>query len=224
MANNFLDDLGIDAATFEAAKDSTVTEAFEVLASGALPGTIESMVLYKNTFGGTNLKVDVKLDESERVLTYRADIGRTKKPTAEQVKNKQEGDINDGFVTRLKSIGLATNVDIATLKVGDATKVNSFGKECGGQFLLGCNGKPVIALVRHSVDTNKAEGEQYRDSNDIEGVTFKGSDDIDLFEAKIEKSANGTFGFKGYVKKAAANSSAPEASAEDKEKLAKMDF
>ncbi len=207
----FLNDLDLDKDAFDAAKDSTVTEAFEVLKSGAYDATVESIVLYKNQFDGTSLRVNIKIAENDRVLTYRQDISKT----------KADNTVNEGFLSRLKSICSATNFDVDKFKTGEAVKINSFGKECNGQYLLGVNGKSVTALVRHSVDTTKAEGESYRDSNDIEGITHKGAEDITLFADKIAKN-DGLFNYKGYVK-GGTKKSTPATSSE-KEEIKALDF
>lgn len=195
MAENFLDSIGIDANEYNEASDSTVTEAFEVLPSGVYPGKVKEIILFISEFKdkqtqqvteSTQLKVVIEVtatvngNEVTRALSYRNDIGKTKK----------DGTTNAGFLARLKSLESATGVEVATLTQGDATKVNSYGKECAGQYLNGMNGKPVQALVRFSRDSNKAIGEAYRDSNDIEGVCAPGSEDIEKFNEKVEKALN----------------------------------
>ena len=208
---DLLADLGIDQASYDENSGSTVTEAFQLLESGAYPATVEEVVLYKDSFGGTNLKITVLTKEDERKITFRKDVGKTLK----------DGKINEGFVARLKSLCEAANVDVNSLTTGDSVKVNSFGKECDGQLLLGLNGKNVLALVRMSVDSNKAEGESYRESNDLEGLTSSGSEDADKFAAKIEKN-KGTFTYKGW-KKSGGSDNKP-ASNEDKQALKDLDF
>ena len=141
------------------------------------------------------VNVTVKHNDSERTLSFRDDIGKNLKQTDEEKKDNKPGKINEGFVARLKSLCTAANVEISALKDGPATKVKSFGKDCEGKFILGLNDRSVQVLVRHSVDTTKAEGEAYRDSNDIEGVLPAGHDDIAIFEAKIAKN-NGLFNYK----------------------------
>ena len=226
MSTDLLASLGITEDQFAAAKDSTVTEAFEVMPSGVYQGKIKEVILYKNKFGGEMLQVNVavKYNDSERTLSFRDDIGKNLKQTDEEKAEGKPGKINEGFVARLKSICTAANVEISALKDGAATKVKSFGADCEGKFILGLNDKPVQCLVRHSVDTTKAEGAQYRDSNDIEGVLSKGHEDIATFEAKVVKN-NGIFNYKGYVKKDAANTSSGSAgSAEVQEAAKKLDF
>ena len=225
MSTDLLASLGITEDQFAAAKDSTVTEAFEVMPSGVMPGKIKEVILYKNSFGGETLKVSVivKHNDAERTLSFRDDIGKNLKQSDEEKAAGKPGKINEGFIARLKSLCTAANVEISALKDGPATKVKAFGKECEGKFLLGLNDKSVQCLVRHSVDSNKPEGEAYRDSNDIEGVLPKGHEDIAKFEAKVEKN-KGIFTYKGYVKKDAANTSSSAGSAEVQDAAAKLNF
>ena len=225
MSIDLLASLGITEDQFAAAKDSTVTEAFEVMPSGVVPGKIKEVILYKNKFGTETLQVNVvvKHNDAERTLSFRDDIGKNLKQTDEEKTAGKDGKINEGFVARLKSLCTAANVEISSLKEGTATKVNSFGAECEGKFLLGLNEKPVQCLVRLSVDTTKAEGEAYRERNDIEGVLPKGHEDIATFEAKVAKN-NGIFNYKGYVKKDAANTSGSAGSAEVQDAAAKLNF
>lgn len=226
MSTDLLASLGITEEQFAAAKDSTVTEAFENMPSGVYPGKIKEVILYKNAFGGEMLQVNVtvKHNDSERTLSFRDDIGKNLKQSEEEKTAGKPGKINEGFVARLKSLCTAANVEISNLKDGAVTKVKSFGKDCEGKFLLGLNDKPVQVLVRLSVDTTKAEGEAYRERNDIEGVLPKGHEDITKFEEKVAKN-NGIFNYKGYVKKDAANSTSGSAgSAEVQEAAKKLDF
>ena len=225
MSTDLLASLGITDEQFAAAKDSTVTEAFENMPSGVMPGKIKEVILYKNSFGGEMLQVNVvvKHNDADRTLSFRDDIGRNLKQTDEEKAANKDGKINEGFVTRLKSLLTAANVEISALKDGPATKVKSFGKDCEGKFLLGLNDKPVQVLVRLSVDTTKAEGEAFREKNDIEGVLPVGHEDIATFEAKIEKN-KGIFNYKGYVKKDTANTSGSAGSEEIKDAAKNLNF
>ena len=225
MSTDLLASLGITDEQFAAAKDSTVTEAFENMPSGVMPGKIKEVILYKNSFGGEMLQVNVvvKHNDAERTLSFRDDIGKNLKQTDEEKKENKPGKINEGFVARLKSLCTAANVEISALKDGPATKVKSFGKDCEGKFLLGLNDKSVQVLVRLSVDTTKAEGEAYRERNDIEGVLPKGHEDIATFEAKVEKN-KGIFHYKGYVKKDVSASGSSAGSEEVKAAAEKLDF
>lgn len=221
---SILDTLGISEEQYEKAKDSTVTEAFEVAPSGVYDGKVKEVIIYKNKFGGETLKVNFafKYNDQERTISYRDDIGKNLKQTDEEKKENKPGKINEGFLARLKSLSAATNVDLADVKEGSATEVNSFGAKCEGKFYLGFNDKKVKLLVRHSQDSNKAEGEAYRDSNDIEGVTSANHEDIEKFTAKVAKQADGIFKYKGYVKDGAKKDSA--AQEEVKEKAKNLDF
>ena len=225
MSTDLLASLGITEDQFAAAKDSTVTEAFEVMPSGVVPGKIKEVILYKNKFGTETLQVNVvvKHNDAERTLSFRDDIGKNLKQTDEEKAEDKPGKINEGFVERLKSLCTAANVEISALKNGPATKVKSFGADCEGKFLLGLNDKSVQCLVRLSVDTTKAEGEAFREKNDIEGVLPKGHEDIATFEAKVEKN-KGIFNYKGYVKKDTANTSGSAGSAEVKDAAANLNF
>ena len=226
MSTDLLASLGITDEQFAAAKDSTVTEAFEVMPSGVVPGKIKEVILYKNKFGTEMLQVNVvvKHNDAERTLSFRDDIGKNLKQTDEEKAAGKDGKINEGFVARLKSLCAAANVEISSLKEGTATKVKSFGADCEGKFLLGLNDKSVQCLVRLSVDTTKAEGEAFREKNDIEGVLPKGHEDIATFEAKVEKN-KGIFNYKGYVKKdTAANTSGSAGSTEVQDAAAKLNF
>ena len=220
---SILDTLGISEEQYEKAKDSTVTEAFEVAPSGVYDGKVKEVIIYKNKFGGETLKVNFafKYNDQERTISYRDDIGKNLKQTEEEKEAGKPGKTNEGFLARLKSLSAATNVDIADAKEGGEAKVNSYGAECAGKYILGFNDKKVQVLVRHSQDSNKAEGEPYRDSNDVEGVTSKGHEDVDTFTAKVEKN-NGIFKYKGYVKDGAKKDSA--ASKEVQEKAKNIDF
>ena len=167
------------------------------------------------------VNVVVKHNDAERTISFRDDIGKNLKQTEEEKAAGKPGKTNEGFLARLKSLSAATNVDIADAKEGGEAKVNSYGAECTGKYILGFNDKKVQVLVRHSQDSNKAEGEPYRDSNDVEGVTSKGHEDVDTFTAKIEKN-NGIFKYKGYVKDGAKKDNA--ASKEVQEKAKNIDF
>lgn len=221
---SILDTLGISEEQYEKAKDSTVTEAFEVAPSGVYDGKVKEVIIYKNKFGGETLKINFtfKYNDQERTISYRDDIGKNLKQTDEEKKENKPGKINEGFVQRLKSLCTATNVDLADVKEGATTEVNSYGAKCEGKFYLGFNDKKVKLLVRHSQDSNKAEGEAYRDSNDVEGVTSANHEDIEKFSAKVEKQADGIFKYKGYVKDGAKKDSA--AQEEVKEKAKNLDF
>ena len=219
---SLLENLGISTEEFQAAKDSTVVEAFEVMPSGVYSGKVKEVIIYKNKFGGDTLKINFAVEfNGVRVISFRDDIGKNLKQTEEEKAAGKPGKTNEGFLARLKSLSAATNVDIADAKEGGEAKVNSYGAECTGKYILGFNDKKVQILVRHSQDSNKAEGEPYRDSNDVEGVTSKGHEDVDIFTAKVEKN-NGIFKYKGYVKDGAKKDSA--ASKEVQEKAKNIDF
>ena len=58
MSTDLLASLGITDEQFAAAKDSTVTEAFEVMPSGVVPGKIKEVILYN-----FNLKNFIEKDD-----------------------------------------------------------------------------------------------------------------------------------------------------------------
>ena len=80
---SLLENLGISTEEFQAAKDSTVVEAFEVMPSGVYSGKVKEVIIYKNKFGGETLKVNFtfKYNDQERTISYRDDIGKNLKQT-----------------------------------------------------------------------------------------------------------------------------------------------
>lgn len=215
MANaGFLDTLGIDKEKFDAASASTVTEAYEVLESGAYPATIKNMIMYKNAFDGTTLRIEVELTESKRTLSFRSDVGKL-------LKDKT---LNGGFLSRLKSVAEACNFNADEFAIGAEIKFQTYGKEVVGNVVTGVIGKKVVALVRKSEDTDRDEKDTYRLSNDIEGVTQKGTEDFTTFMEKVEKAEGAPFKFKsGYKPKGTPKTSAANTE-EAKKDLADVDF
>lgn len=212
---SFLDTLGINKETYEAASASTVAEAYEVLESGAYPATIKNMIMYKNQFDGTMLRVEVELVEPKRVLSFRSDVGKLLK----------DGTPNNGFLSRLKSIAAACNFDADNFAIGAEHKFQTYGKEVVGNVITGVLGKKVVALVRKSEDNDRPENDNYRIANDIEGITQKGTEDYETFTEKIEKQAGKAFGFKsGYKPKGTTAAASTANSAETKKDLAEVDF
>lgn len=215
MSTNFLDSLGISQEAFNEASESTVSEGYEVLPSGAYPAKIKQVILYKNKFEGTMLRFEVELTDSKRVLSFRSDVGK-------ELKDKT---INNGFLSRLKSVAAACNFDAANFTIGAEVKFNSYGSEIKGNLLNGVNDKPVIALVRMSEDTDRPAEDTYRISNDIEGVTQKGSEDLELFETKLAKAEGKPFKYKSGWKPKGSKAAASGASTEQAKKdLDKVDF
>lgn len=215
MSAGFLDTLGISAEQYDQASASTVTEAFELLPSGAYPATMKSMTLYKNKFDGTMLRVEVELTESKRTLSYRGDVGKLLK----------DGTVNQGFLARLKSIAEACNFDANNFKTGAEVKFNSYGSEVTGTSLLGVIGKPVIALIRQSEDTDRPEADLYRLMNDLEGVTTKDSEDYTKFVEKVEKAEGKPFKYKsGYKPKGSGTAGATAGTAAAKAEVEDVDF
>lgn len=216
MSNtSFLDTLGIDKTKFEEASASTVAEAYEVLESGAYPATIKNMIMYKNAFDGTTLRVEVELVEPKRTLSFRSDVGKLLK----------DGTVNGGFLSRLKSIAAACNFDADNFAIGAEHKFQTYGKEVTGNVITGVIGKKVVALVRKSEDTDRPETDTYRISNDIEGITQKGTEDYETFAEKVEKAAGKAFTYKsGYKPKGASRTSSAASDAETKKDLEQVDF
>ena len=81
MSIDLLASLGITEDQFAAAKDSTVTEAFEVMPSGVVPGKIKEVILYKNKFGTETLQVNVvvKHNDAERRKNWKPREAKYKK-------------------------------------------------------------------------------------------------------------------------------------------------
>lgn len=216
MSNaSFLDTLGIDKTKFEEASASTVAEAYEVLESGAYPAIIKNMIMYKNQFDGTMLRVEVELLEPKRTLSFRSDVGKLLK----------DGSVNGGFLSRLKSIAAACNFNADDFAIGAEHKFQSYGKEVIGNVVTGVLGKKVIALVRKSEDTDRPENDTYRISNDVEGIAQKNTEDYETFAEKIEKQAGKAFTFKsGYKPKGSTATNSAANSAETKKALDEVDF
>jgi len=204
-----LNELGIDKEVYEEASESTVGEGFSLLESGVYDGEIKNVIIYKNPyFDATMLRVEIDVDG--RILSFRKDVGKL----------LQSGEPNKGFVSRLKSIAKATNVDINDMTIGKDIQFKMFGKDVDGKQINGVNGKKVKVLVRKSLDTDRPEDDQYRESNDIEGITWAGSEDIEKFTAKVEKH-NGIFKWKsGYKPK----KTSAEPTEDQKKAVEDMDF
>lgn len=198
---SILEQLGTTAAAYEEAKGSSVTATFEPLASGAYKATVKSVMVYVNRFGGTQMKYIVNLTDSDRDIEFRQDIGAT-------LKAEKEGEVgapNLGYASRLKQFAFASGVELDALTLDSVkTKHKIFGTDQEVTLIKGMVGKPVLALVRLSDDTNKAEGESYKISNDLEGVCAmngidaSGEDAKAIFLAKVEK--NPVFKYKGKQK------------------------
>lgn len=216
MSNaSFLDTLGINKETFENASASTVAQAYEVLESGAYPAVIKNMIMYKNSFDGTMLRVEVELVEPKRTLSFRSDVGKLLKDQT----------VNGGFLARLKSIAAACNFNADEFAIGAEHKFQSYGKEVTGNIVTGVLGKKIVALVRKSEDTDRPETDTFRIANDIEGITQKGTEDFETFAEKIEKQAGKAFAFRsGYKPKGSTAANSTANSAETKKDLAEVDF
>lgn len=208
---SILEQIGTTEENYNSATGAASIAAWEPLQSGAYKATIKSVFVYKNTFGGNTMKYIVSLtDHPDRDIEFRQDISaKLKKDEATGV----EPD-NLGYANRLKQFAHAAGVTLEALSTSPTPiKHKIFGKDTDVTEVLGMKGKPIIALVRLSEDTEKAEGESYKFSNDLEGVCAMNGTDASgenaqaLFEAKIEKSP--VFKFKGKAKKGAATTDAP---------------
>lgn len=198
---SILEQIGTTSEAYAEAKGASVTAAFEALPSGAYKATVKSVMVYVNRFGSTQMKYIVNLTEQDRDVEFRQDIGAT-------LKAEKEGEVgapNLGYASRLKQFAFAAGVELDALSLAPTkTKHRIFGAEQDVTLLQGMNGKTVIALVRLSDDTNKAEGEPYKYSNDIEGVCAvngidaSGEDAQAAFLAKVEKAP--TFKYKSKAK------------------------
>ncbi len=209
-----LDSLGVTEEQINNATGSAVAKEFEALKSGAFNATVKEVVVYKQKFKdneATFMRYTVNITDNDKDLTFRNDIGKTLK----------DGKPNGGYADRLKMFSYATGVSMDELSMKDGAEVKSYGKDCSGSFIIGMNGKKLKALVRLTEDTNKADGEPYKFTNDIEGVTSldgtdpTGENAVQKFEDKVAKTPS--FKIKGYVKagaKAATAGSTPASTAD----------
>lgn len=218
----FLEEIGTTAAAYEEAKGESTSAAFELIPSGAYPATVKSIYTYTNKYGGTMMRYVVHLTEQDRDLEFRQDIGATLKPVSEGV----AGAPNIGYANRLKQFCYATGVDIDSLSLSPTTvKIKSFGVEVDAKQIQGMTDKSVLALVRHSQDTEKQDGEPYQFRNDIEGVCAvngleaSGENAKEIFEAKIEKTP--IFKYKG-IKSKTNTTATTVASATEKAAMASL--
>lgn len=221
---DILAQIGTTAENYNAATGAASQANWEPLPSGAYKATIKSVLVYKNKWGGQMMKYIVNLtDHADRDIEFRQDIGaKLKKDEATGV----EPD-NLGYANRLKQFAHAAGVDLAALSTSPTPiKHKIFGQDTDVTEVLGMKGKPVLALVRLSDDTSKAEGESYKLSNDLEGVCAMDGTDASgenakaLFEGKVEKSA--TFKFKGKAKATSAAADAPAMDAASKAAAASL--
>ncbi len=155
--------MGLTEEEMVEADSSAIAKVFEPLSSGVYDAVVKSIVTYKNQWGGEQARYTVTVKDSageDRTLTFRSDIGKT----------LQDKTPNKGYGGRLKQFSHATGVAIAKLTAGETVKIKTFGKEVDAQNIEGMNGKSVRALVRLTDDSNKAEGQPFKITNDILGV------------------------------------------------------
>jgi hypothetical protein len=183
------DVLGLTEEDINNAESSALSKTFEPLKSGVYIGTVKQVILYKNQWGGEQMRyiVTVKNDKEEIDLTFRSDIG----------KKLQSGEINKGYAGRLKQFAYATGVSLDSLKKGEKIKFKNFGKDTEGTLITGFEGKELKALVRLTDNTTKLENEAFKFTNDIEGVIAidgtqsDGTNAENVFMEKVNK--NGIF-------------------------------
>ena len=193
---SILNELGIEESTYAEATGSSVSEGFQPLESGAYKATVKEVFVYVNSFGTNSMHYVFNLTESKKDIKFRGyDISD----------KLQDGTANIGYSSRLKSVAFAAGVELDKLSTKEGT-IKLFGKDQAGKFIIGMNDKPIVALVRLSDDTSKAEGEPYKISNDVEGVCdmkgfdASGKNAVETFAEKVEK--NPVFSFKSKTKKA----------------------
>jgi len=163
MAKSILDELGISQEDLNNAQTSVIGKQFEPLTSGVYSATIGNISVYTNRWNTNTMRYDVSVtDDSgeERVLTFTNDVGKTLK----------DGKANPGYAGRLEQFAYASGTELASISLGQATKVNSFGEEYDAKLLVGMSGKKVKALVKLIDDQSKQEGEPYKYMNFIQGV------------------------------------------------------
>ena len=185
--SNILNDLNITEEQLKEGESSATVKAFEPIPSGVYTGILKEVFVYENQWGGSQMRYNFEItdnDGEKKILTYRSDIG-------DKLKG---GEANKGYAGRLKQVSHATGVEIANLSMGSEVKLQSFGKDVEGKALLGMNNKKVKALVRHTDDAGKAEGESFKFSNDIQGVVAvdgtesDGTDAVEAFLEQIKKT------------------------------------
>lgn len=192
-----LESLGIDKEAYEQAEGKAATEAFKPLPSGVYAGVVESIIVYKGKYG-TNMNYKVRLNESDRIVSFGSDIGKTLKG----------GKDNGGYASRLKSFIFATGVQESDLSMKEGAKVSSYGTEYTGSEIVGVAGKPVFALLKLVDSLDKPDSDQYKFQNELEGVArpdgldATGANAKEVFETKIAERP--VFGKKGKTVKPAA--------------------
>jgi hypothetical protein len=206
---SILNELGIDEATYEEATGASVSEGFQPLESGAYKATVKEIFVYQNSYGTNSMHYVFNLTESGKDIKFRG------YDTSDKLK---DGTANIGYSSRLKSVAFAAGVELDKLSTKPGT-IKLFGKDQDGKFIIGMNDKPLVALVRLSDDTSKADGEPYKLSNDIEGVCdmkgfdASGKNAVEAFNEKVAKTP--VFGFKGKSKQADSSAGAGQAMSPD---------
>lgn len=161
--NSILNELGISQEDLDNAQTSVIGKQFEPLTSGVYAATIGNITVYTNRWETSTMRYEVAVADDngeQRTLTFTTDVGKTLK----------DGKANPGYAGRLEQFAYASGTDLASISLGQATKINSFGEEFDGKLLVGMNGKKVKALVKLIDDMSKQEGEPYKFMNFIQGV------------------------------------------------------
>ncbi len=186
MSTEILDIMGLSDESYKSGEAGATIKEFEALPSGAYIGKVKHVIIYKNQWDGTQAQYIVSIEHNEETKDYkfRSDIGKTLK----------DGSDNKGYAGRLKQFSYATKTELADMTKGDDTEIKVFGKDCKGFFLKGMNDKKLKVLVRKTDDTNKAEGEPFKVTNDILGVVamdgtdYEGEDAVKAFEEVVAKT------------------------------------
>ncbi len=186
MSTEILDIMGLSDESYSNGEAGATIKEFEALPSGVYAGKVKHVIVYKNQWDGTQAQyiVSIEHDGESKDYRFRSDVGQKLK----------DGSDNKGYAGRLKQFAYATKSELSDMSKGDDTELKVFGKDCKGFFLKGMNEKKLKVLIRKSDDTNKAEGEAFKITNDILGVVAmdgtdsNGEDAAKAFEETIAKT------------------------------------
>ena len=184
--SNILEELNLTEEAYTQGEASAVAKEFTAMTSGVYDGTVKEVIVYTNQYDGKQMRynIEVTVDGEPKNVTFRSDIGKTLK----------DGSDNKGYAGRLKQFAYATNTELAALSIGKDVTIKSFGKEVKGEFITGMNGKKIKVLVRQSDDTNKADGQPFKITNDVMGVVAmdgtdsEGENAAEKFEEQVKKT------------------------------------
>ena len=183
---SILEELNLTEEAYTQGEASAVAKEFKAMDSAVCEGTVKEIIVYTNQYDGKQMRynIEVTADGEPKILTFRSDIGKTLK----------DGSDNKGYAGRLKQFAYATNTELSALSIGKDVTIKSFGKEVKGEYIVGMNGKKIKVLVRQSDDTNKAEGQPFKITNDVMGVVAmdgtdsEGENAAEKFEEQIKKT------------------------------------